>query len=754
MIPFSRGLILAIPDAWMEWGKARGIPIDEVVWGIMLGGLVCSSIHLMSMFLTRWGERHTSKKAFVFSLLTHLTCLGGAAAVAPASWDPDSEAQAEQAFQLQNVLVDSDERIESKTSGNTPVWDQLTRPELDPMTRTDRSHLDPQPIEEHERDIEMEKLPELDTPDLAMNDDDPESTPEPVNNADEGPTEIESVPPLQVDEEVTADARPEVQVPSSVAKRSNRLTTGLPDVKIQRIAPQRGSVERISPELMPDRQLATIEGPSGPVGVLAPDGKSESMTRRSGPLPGTLESDEAGASSGNDAPSAGSTSPAPPRFTRIKPRNSTGQTDGSAIERTLPDQSARSLTPADTDTIGKRNAIATLTPDIGTTPNDVQPELNGPRTRRQAGVPSTYRLRNLPRRKDVARKFGGTEESEKAVEASLRWLSLAQSSEGYWDADAHGAGRITNDKERINQQNTGAQSDAGVTALAVLAFLGAGYTHEEGQYAEQLDRAIRWLIENQHADGFLGGTAGHYDRMYCHAMATYAIAEAYGMQNDPTVDTHLREPITKAIAYIIANQNQTDGGWRYTKDLKSDMSMFGWQLMALKSADIAGIPIPSDVRSRMEQFLIDRSLGKNGGLAAYRVTDPPLPPTPSMTAEALFCKQMLGISRTHPACREAVGFMMQNLPKRSEHNEYYWYYGTLAMYQYGGEGWKRWNESLRDLHVEEQRTSGDVAGSWDPLPPWGPYGGRVYSTALSTLCLEVYYRFLPLYQMGGQYDEK
>ena len=124
-----------------------------------------------------------------------------------------------------------------------------------------------------------------------------------------------------------------------------------------------------------------------------------------------------------------------------------------------------------------------------------------------------------------------------------------------------------------------------------------------------------------------------------------------------------------------------------------------------------------------------------------------------MTAESLFCKQMLGIERVHPASAEAVEFLMKNQPRRSETNFYYWYYGTLAMYQYGGKSWQEWNEQLRDKLIDAQSTSGDLAGSWDPRGPWGSYGGRIFSTALATLSLEVYYRFLPLYQMGGRYSE-
>jgi hypothetical protein len=378
-------------------------------------------------------------------------------------------------------------------------------------------------------------------------------------------------------------------------------------------------------------------------------------------------------------------------------------------------------------------------------------------------------LRSLARRQEMARRYGGTEQSEHAVESSLRWLALHQHPDGYWDADGydrmcpshdkcHGFGGLVlhgSDQREGTERRAGKQADTGVTALTVLAFLGAGYTHEEGQYSEQVDRALRWLVSQQQPDGFMGGNATHYARMYCHAMVTYAMAEAYGMQSDPANDTTLHEPIARAIAYIISQQNPEDGGWRYSKGLAGDMSMFGWQLMALKSAEIAGISVPEPVKEGMIRFLKERSLGESNGLAAYRITEPPTPATPSMTAEALFCKQMLGMGRSNPASAEAIAYLLgEHLPRRSELDLYYWYYGTLAVYQYGGDAWRQWNEALRDTLVEDQRKSGHAAGSWDPKGPWGPHGGRIYSTALSTLCLEVYYRFLPLYQTGGRYVEE
>ena len=85
------------------------------------------------------------------------------------------------------------------------------------------------------------------------------------------------------------------------------------------------------------------------------------------------------------------------------------------------------------------------------------------------------------------------------------------------------------------------------------------------------------------------------------------------------------------------------------------------------------------------------------------------------------------------------------MPNKDKVNLYYWYYGTLGMYQLQGDYWQRWNEALQAALVGRQQTDGDLAGSWDPVCVWGGYGGRVYSTAMSALCLEVYYRFLPLY---------
>jgi hypothetical protein len=225
--------------------------------------------------------------------------------------------------------------------------------------------------------------------------------------------------------------------------------------------------------------------------------------------------------------------------------------------------------------------------------------------------------------------------------------------------------------------------------------------------------------------------------MYCHGIATLALSEAYGLSGDERLLPALR----RALHYTIASQH-VGGGWRYQPYDAGDMSQFGWQLMALTSAELAGIPIPAETRERMTRFLVSASSGPAQGLASYRPGDRV---SRSMTAEALACRYFLKAANSPGACDEAAAFVIEEKPGQGATNVYYWYYGTLAMFQRQGKDWDAWNAALQRQLLYTQRYDGQRRGSWDPDPLWGGYGGRVYSTAMAALCLEVYYRYLPLY---------
>jgi hypothetical protein len=353
-------------------------------------------------------------------------------------------------------------------------------------------------------------------------------------------------------------------------------------------------------------------------------------------------------------------------------------------------------------------------------------------------TPEIYKLRTAPDHVQAAEQQGATAATEAAVKAALRWLAQAQAADGRWSAAGHEAGKESRALGR-DRPGAGATADTGITGLALLAMLASGHTHRDGEHRDNVRRGLEFLMRAQEADGNLGGNGNIYESMYCHAIATFAMSEALGMTGEPALQPHVR----RAIDFTIAAQDLGTGGWRYRPGDPGDTSQLGWQFMALKSAELAGISVPATARQGTIKFLNSVASGENGGLASYR---PQERPSRTMTAEALFCWQLLGVEDRHPAVSEATNFLMADLPGRNRPNLYYWYYATLAIYQRQGDHWLRWNHAIQEALVTTQRNNEGTAGSWDPDPIWGGYGGRVYSTALSALCLEVYYRFLPLYK--------
>ncbi len=568
-----------------------------------------------------------------------------------------------------------------------------------------------------------------------------------MNRETDKPSEMAEIPEFE-DPKIPAMQPEPSQGTDKESPERKRSQLPRSQVQTERVRrPTAGGVDRISPQVTEQKVLQSLEFERGPTPELPNRGVvSDMIKRREAPVPVTADN----LITGEDVPKGeGASTP--------NQSNARAMVRSRRVPRPLSDvpKLNRSVGAAPGKITGSSPEVMVPTsPSANEVPllaDLPKPNFDAVKRGASAKVPATYRLRDLARRKDIARMRGGTDASEEAVEKALAWFASTQEEAGFWDADKYGSGKIGVDEDGIDRLKAGVNGDTGVTALTVLAFLGAGYTPDEGKYAKTVGKAIEWLISQQREDGYLGGNATKYAGMYCHGMASYALAEAYGMQNEKKVEDRLTVAVVKAVQFTVAMQNKEDGGWRYLPKWSGDMSMFGWQMMALKSAEIAGIAVPESAKELMVKFLVDRSLGENKGLAAYH---PEFGPevTVSMTAEALFCKQMLGISRENPASLEATQFLLseKNLPRKSDPNLYYWYYGTLAMYQYGGKEWEQWNGLLRELLVEDQVKKGNLAGSWNPEGPWGGYGGRIYSTALATLSLEVYYRFLPLYRIGEE----
>jgi hypothetical protein len=351
-------------------------------------------------------------------------------------------------------------------------------------------------------------------------------------------------------------------------------------------------------------------------------------------------------------------------------------------------------------------------------------------------IAEPLRARVVADRLKVAQPFGATPQSEAAVAAALEWLASNQSEDGRWDADLHGAGKETRTLGH-DRQGAGARADTGVTGLALLAFLGNGQTHLEGRHREKVQHGLEFLLASQATNGSLAGNAEFFASMYCHGIATLALSEAYAL----TGDERLLSGLNKALRYTIAAQH-AGGGWRYQPYDEGDISQFGWQLMALHSAELAGIKIPAETRTRMARFLRAASSGPERGLASYRPGDRV---SRTMTAEALVCRQFLEAENRPATLAEAATYISEERPGDGQTNLYYWYYGTLALFQKQGPEWEAWNKALQHELLYSQRQDGERRGSWDPDPLWGGYGGRVYSTSMAALSLEVYYRYLPVH---------
>jgi hypothetical protein len=352
----------------------------------------------------------------------------------------------------------------------------------------------------------------------------------------------------------------------------------------------------------------------------------------------------------------------------------------------------------------------------------------------RGGAGSGFGLRGSGSREAVP---GVTKASERAVAAALSWLARHQNKDGGWTLN-HGNGDLCTDRSCTGPGGT--RADAGATAMAVLPFLGAGQTHmSKGPYQKTVLRGLQWLVKHQAADGDLSN--GQH-QMYSHGLATIALCEAFGM----TEDSWVRDPAQSAVRFIESAQN-AQGGWRYTHgSYEGDTSVFGWQIMALKSAKMAGLDVNQVKMDRCKLWLKAVSSGNYNGHFAYM---PGHGAKESMTAVGLLGLQYTGSRKTDPSVGEAVGYLMRYMPSLEQPDMYYWYYATLAMHNVPGEDWETWNRQMRKILIETQVKGRCAEGSWNPAnDQWGAHGGRLMMTSLAALTLEVYYRYLPMYQLN------
>jgi hypothetical protein len=337
---------------------------------------------------------------------------------------------------------------------------------------------------------------------------------------------------------------------------------------------------------------------------------------------------------------------------------------------------------------------------------------------------------------------GGNKRSEAAVAAGLDWLARHQFPDGHWSLkEFHLAGHC-------NCSGPGGAcggGDAAATGLALLPYLGAGITHKSGNIkSKRVKDALEWFLSHQDEQGKLGNG-------YAHALATICLCEAYGMTADP----NLRAPAQRAVKACVDWQHE-EGGFRYSPREAGDLSVTGWFVQAIKSGQMAQLNVPPSTIVGINKYL-DSTASPDGAQYRYMAGSDYRHP---MTAVGLLSRQYMGWGTRAPGVVKGIEVLRKQPPAPGYRDMYYYYYATQVVHNIGGDHWTEWNKSMRDLLIDTQDQGGtagraDQRGSWSSEgDPWGSQLGRLGTTSLSLLTLEVYYRHLPLYrrEMGAMKD--
>jgi hypothetical protein len=299
------------------------------------------------------------------------------------------------------------------------------------------------------------------------------------------------------------------------------------------------------------------------------------------------------------------------------------------------------------------------------------------------------------------------------------------------------------------QQNADGSFEGGTpkvatTGLSLLAFLGAGHAPDLGKYGLVVHNAVEFLLAKQAPDGYFGsGDRG----MYTQGIVTLALAEAYGVEASAARRVRLRMALEKAVAVILAAQNAPKssaafaGGWRYERNsADSDLSLSGWNAMALRAAQDVGIEVPKESRQHIVEFIL-RCYDEHAKGFAYQ---PGSGAQPGDTAIGALCLYLLGASDGPNAARlDAAAQFLQAHPidDAIPYPYYATYYVTQAAFQRDADAWPRIGRPALERLIRTQEKD----GSWPPSKS-GQEPGHVYPTAMAVQALTVPYRLLPVYQ--------
>lgn len=311
---------------------------------------------------------------------------------------------------------------------------------------------------------------------------------------------------------------------------------------------------------------------------------------------------------------------------------------------------------------------------------------------------------------------------DRAVVGALKYLASNQQPSGAW----------------LLQQN--GESTA-ATSLAIMSFMAAGHVPGEGPYGSRIDRGIRWVIDHQQRNGMIVHNQSH-GPMYSHGISTLMLAEVAGMVHGK-LGRDVRLALERGIEVILKAQNVSKskkhaGGWRYhSTSADSDLSVTGWQLLALRAARNIGCDVPAENIDQAVEY-VNNCVGETPGFG-YQ---PGSSSTPTLSGVGILALEVCGEHHS-PAVLRAAGELVRR-PLKYDNRFYFYgaYYCTVGMFKVGGDQWNAVRPQLIDELLEHQESD----HSWIARYGNEKGAGRIYCTAMAVLALTVEYRYLPIYQ--------
>lgn len=290
---------------------------------------------------------------------------------------------------------------------------------------------------------------------------------------------------------------------------------------------------------------------------------------------------------------------------------------------------------------------------------------------------------------------------------------------------------VDNQKEDGSWKGNTYSNFPGTVSLCLLALLAYGEDPNHGPYAKNITSAINYLLSCQDENGYIGmGKSQVATNMYNHGFTTLALAEAYGMVDNPKIGPALQ----KAVDLILTSQKQNPlNAWRYNPGSKNaDTSVAGCMIVALFAARNAGIVVPDQALEKALKYM-DSCRSKTNGAYGYtsagnaKVT---------LTAVGLLC-QSLAKNKDTEEYKLSLKYLKDNINYRDSTYPYYFlYYMSQALFQADEKLWNTWNKKNMRYLKTQQGSDGSISGKKE----------KPYSTAASMLSLALNYRFLPIYE--------